>query len=650
MLKSEALDCLLNFDENDDMDFVECYNGYNQMQKIVEEYPEFSGYVLSTIVNSSSKKIFCSDLAPTAMRLFDKAVANVTSDEAEQQFKRLFDKNTRFALQCVSGLLKEKPELSETTFEQISKASEKSDNNNAYAYTTALVATINSEKISRASEMLNEVMQNPKLSKNLYGSLYKIYSQHPEMGQQILSLLDSPQHLTAEQYSFFYKNLSAIAARNAEADENTAYIDSFQDKAVVNQIFDLMEKHIGDKEQTSESLTAVYNAAGQMLTDFPKHKDRIEGFVKEGLKHPKNNAYTNKAAYRVLGDYEKLCSKVSFYRRGGITETNPYGLSKAEGVGVGRPCVLVFGGDGVRTEKAINGYLGEVYRLLKDNGLEKNIDVYGVVYDFGDYMNANFSRTKMMENHHRRVQIKKELSPETLQPKYIKDIFDKMFLPRISENGKKIEAAEAARNIRKLNIVAHCHGAYTALMLEEMMQNKMKELGYNKQESENIQRQLLVVSQSPYCPLGDSKSTFVSFASAMDTETQHYNNFEMALQAIRKEEKIPFSYFPDKRGNLFLAGTMGRGEDEHNFWGFKHKESMDKQGQALLLFERKVLLNGVKNSLTPEKGIPTVRELAVDDQVSADLFAKAEENGKHLYNKMYALSMAVAQYRAKNRE
>ena len=179
MLKSEALDCLLNFDENDDMDFVECYNGYNQMQKIVEEYPEFSGYVLSTIVNSSSKKIFCSDLAPTAMRLFDKAVANVTSDEAEQQFKRLFDKNMRFALQCVSGLLKEKPELSETTFEQISKASEKADNNNAYAYTTALVATINSEKISRASEMLNEVMQNPKLSKNLYGSLYKIYCEQP---------------------------------------------------------------------------------------------------------------------------------------------------------------------------------------------------------------------------------------------------------------------------------------------------------------------------------------------------------------------------------------------------------------------------------------------------------------------------------------
>ena len=71
-----------------------------------------------------------------------------------------------------------------------------------------------------------------------------------------------------------------------------------------------------------------------------------------------------------------------------------------------------------------------------------------------------------------------ELSPETTDPKYVGEIFDKFLLPRISTDRgrRRLSADEAALRVRRLNIVAHCHGAYTALRLEEMMQEKMKEL------------------------------------------------------------------------------------------------------------------------------------------------------------------------------
>ena len=85
--------------------------------------------------------------------------------------------------------------------------------------------------------------------------------------------------------------------------------------------------------------------------------------------------------------------------------------------------VLVLGGDGVRGEKEINGYMSSVYQLLKDNDLEQDVKVCGVVYDFGDFYNQNQARTKMMEKYRRSIKMDKPLSEDTINPKYVKDIF-----------------------------------------------------------------------------------------------------------------------------------------------------------------------------------------------------------------------------------
>ena len=85
----------------------------------------------------------------------------------------------------------------------------------------------------------------------------------------------------------------------------------------------------------------------------------------------------------------------------------------------------------------------------------------------------------------------------------------------------------------------------------------MKELGYSRQEQAQIQKELLCVAHAPFAPLGVSKSTMISFVSAQDWEIRHYNNFEKEIRPLSKNNKVLLSYFPDKKGEMFLAPSLG---------------------------------------------------------------------------------------------
>lgn len=646
MKKSEALNFISDFTDNNDMDFKQCLNGYETLKEIAEEYPEYSPYVLSAISFSAKKDVFCADLAPSAMRVFVAAAQNTDETETMSCLNGLFDKNLSFALMCNTEILQERPQLADHVFAAVMSRIDRMEPNNTYRYTKAVGEAVKNS--DRAPELLDEAMRHPRLASSLYGSLGSIYKSRPETGRQIVEMLENKKYLTASNYAAFYNNLETLVLLNEKPAENTVYTENYGNTQLAEAALSLMERHITDKGNDAKSLTAAYKTAKHIGEIIPAYKERMEAVIRRGLEHKNNTKISQKAAYRALGDFDKLCSRAEVYQRGKKTEESPYGISSVLQPDNEKPCVLVLGGDGVRSEQALNGYMGDVYRLLEENRLDGAVNVYGVVYDFGEYMDVRYARNKMMKDHHRQVKLKDETPADTVSPKYIQEIFDRFVMPRISKDGKKIDAEAAARNVRKLNIVAHCHGAYTALMLEEMMQGRMKELGYSAEERVRIQKHLLVVAQSPYCPLGESKSTFVSFASARDMETSHHNNFEKALTAIRQEEKIPFSFFPDRRGNLFLADTMGKESDEHNFWGFHGNDTIDKQGQALILMEQKVLLNGIKNSLSPQPEMPPVADLAADDNASRKLFEQSLVNGRNLYDKMYVLSMAVAKYRAQH--
>ena len=202
----------------------------------------------------------------------------------------------------------------------------------------------------------------------------------------------------------------------------------------------------------------------------------------------------------------------------------------------------------------------------------------------------------------------------------------------------------AMRNVRNVTIVAHCHGAYTVLAVEELMRKKMTELGYSSQERDAIQKQLLCVAHAPYCPLGVSHSTFISFASTSDNDIRHYNQFEALVRQIVKHDGIGLSWFPERRGNVFLVpsittsdfSSLGLFSSEHSYYGYDTNDrDFTPDGNILLEFEKNAIVNGVKNALAGAP-IPSVQELVTGGD--ADLlreFERATRNGNNAWNLVY---------------
>ena len=263
---------------------------------------------------------------------------------------------------------------------------------------------------------------------------------------------------------------------------------------------------------------------------------------------------------------------------------------------------------------------------------DKNINLYS-------FDNAAARRIQM-KKYGRRVKNAQSLSYDDVDPQYIKQIFNCIFLPRISDNGKKIDAKIAAIRLRKITVVAHCHGGYSFITLEEMMQQRMRDMGYSKSESEYIQKQLLCIAYAPYCPLGVSKSTMLSFMSATDSEIHSFNMFEQILRAMGPDRLQKLAYFPDKLGNVFIAPRVVADNvswvDEHTFYGFNAEYGdWSESGKTMIKFAANALANGVAG-----KPIISVKDLVAngDKQLESE-FDNALNYGKEVYSEIVSQSI-----------
>ena len=227
------------------------------------------------------------------------------------------------------------------------------------------------------------------------------------------------------------------------------------------------------------------------------------------------------------------------------TEDNPNGYITIENIPNDEVCVLYLGGDGSTDDKAANGYAKIIENEILDT-VNTSIPVYSITYNFEDNKQSISRRlefikhrTEVLLSDERLNKTISQASNEDYAPKYIDELFEKTILPRISTyKGKgKLSTEEACKRIRKLNIVAHCHGGYVAHKLEEKMQQTMSELGYNDKERKSIQSQLLIIGHAPACPLGISKSQFISFKSIYDEQVPQANNWFSAYIEKRKFEE-----------------------------------------------------------------------------------------------------------------
>ena len=364
------------------------------------------------------------------------------------------------------------------------------------------------------------------------------------------------------------------------------------------------------------------------------------------------------------------------------TETSadsPYRIKPAETVRPDETLVCVIGGSGGKGDhiREYNGYLKQTDTFVKNvpELKGKPVRVCVAVCNFGDFHHDRLARRCL---YYSALAQEKE---ETLNPAYIRDIFEQTLLPRIStENGKKrLPAETAARYVRKANFVTHCHGAYVARELEKMTSEKMKSLGYSTAEQKLVLSRLMVLNYAPDCPYTASASSFVSIESAADDHNQLQTAFKEFLQMTKPD--FGLCRLPSREGNVFMCAKIDKSgiegnppkvyslvpveefwdklshknkaddsrepeendtADEHSFLGFAPKSNMSRGALKMQHFANNILKNAVLNSLAQNRNetipLPDVKHLAAHTRQEKFAFARAYLTGYQLSAKFLTFS------------
>ena len=573
-----------------------------------------------------------SDMLPLAAKTFGSISKHLLQAQIADALQTIHNSGKDVFIECgAMNICMQNPVCAKPIFnfiaDQVEKTPYSDDKKNFFI---PAVRNMTSALLYAADEELPAMLKKinsfePKVQDLFISSYGKLFAQKPYLRETVWDKVLQDAHTTTN-FSRLYQNLGAIVAA---------------DKEKIPQCLHIISSKIDDTKHDATDLKKAYEVLGQIRKIYP-HTEKVDAIFMRGLQNPKNNLRSKKAAYRQMEKIDELTSRSSVGKRVEKTEDNPYGFKSVDNITDDETAILFLGGNATNSDKSANGYLSSLEKLLQSHKVKENIALYAAIYDFGEFddeavaFNDNLARTKLMQEHHRRVKISRQLNQDTLHPRYVDDLFDKALLRRITDkNGKRLSVDEACTKIRKLTIVAHCHGAYTFLKLEEKMWAKMKELGYSDEERLRIQHELLCVAHAPYAPLGVSKSTMISFVSAKDLEISHHNNFEAEVREMSKSNEVMLSYFPDKQGEFFLTPSMGEDMEEHNFLGYDTaQKGLSKEGQAILELSGNTIVNGVKNSLSG-KSLPSVKDLVCGaDEKYQKFFDKLKENGAKMWQKI----------------
>jgi len=241
--------------------------------------------------------------------------------------------------------------------------------------------------------------------------------------------------------------------------------------------------------------------------------------------------------------------------------------------------------------------------------------------------------------------INNSISAKDFDTQYIDELFDATILPRISDSNARLPLAVAMARARKINIVAHCHGAYVAQKLEEKMQDKMQKLGYSPTEINQILSQVLVVVHAPVIPLGVSKFRIISFTTARDFLARRPNNW--VTRYVRYKQSKEKEIGTDWLQPCFLAGRDGDvfiihnafepnknvrpSSVEHYNMRYVAIEGQNNLGVFMNTIAGNILKNGIENSLKKKfTPLPPTSELVLGKKNRAGmrgLFEQMQKNG-----------------------
>ena len=165
-------------------------------------------------------------------------------------------------------------------------------------------------------------------------------------------------------------------------------------------------------------------------------------------------------------------------------------------------------------------------------------------------------------------------------------------LALISNYGKKVSEAVAKKRIRNLNIATYGTGIVDAYKIEKHLFKSMVDLGYDKDEINNILSQVFAMYVgAPDLP-ADDRFTAVSFRDTMDEKSN--KKIEKISKDATKYHPLGANYF-HKKYNLGEFLVQGDGKSELS--------SYSKKGDIFPVVMNSVLYSALLNSVRNTKEI-----------------------------------------------
>ena len=590
------------------------------------------------------KKInYCNyDVLPYAQDLYEIIIAKLSYEDIKKSFDYIYENYDRIiSVKIVKNIIKRYPKsidwLTDKIIKRINKHPEKIGND-----LDLLSVSMGFLSPDKAELYLDKIFDFPNEAKRICCNFFfkELYANIPTIRSKIFNFLVAYTFdKSTDDLFVLYSNLYDFTR--------------FEDFSYFSFCINNIERDISNPNLSKKTLEYMIKILAKTY-QITAYKEDTKNILKAiSSKEYLLDINVKRSIARITEDKEDLRSSVMFGQRVERSLAHPYGYAPVEEIPIEKPCILIFGGSGVDNPRKANNNMGDVRNLLEKYGLEESVDVYSVVYNFGDMQDEAYAfddkkarKTLLFQHGRRRLRTFMDLeteryakpfettSIEDTEPRYVQQIFDTVFLPRISQDGHRIDVETAKRNIRNITVYAHCHGGYTFLKTEELMQQKMVELGYTNQEIRDIQKQLLCVAYAPYCPLGVSKSTMISFLSAKDYNTRYYNLMELIGRNIMPNG---VAWLPGTKGNLFvvprIAKYVGGDIDEHGvaFQDAKHEE-VTEEAQIMLEFRENAVVNSVKNALA-NGVLPSVEDIVTNgDERLEQEFITATKNGKSVYD------------------
>ena len=152
-----------------------------------------------------------------------------------------------------------------------------------------------------------------------------------------------------------------------------------------------------------------------------------------------------------------------------------------------KPTILVLGGNKTKDVLVADSNAKSVERFV--GKCNEKYDIFSVSYGM-DYM------------------LNKEKNARIL--------CDKLFMPLVSEDGKRLHLDEAMKKMRRVNVFAHCAGASRFNDVLSVLKQSMDKLGYTSTEKSKILGQIPVIAYAPWSFINDRNIKKVYIQSIED--------------------------------------------------------------------------------------------------------------------------------------